>query len=304
MANLMGEKRERTFGFSLLEIMIVMAIGSILILGIAQMANYQSRISKTGELDKQLDDIKRQFQTWIFNQSFCDASFAGLRNGESPEGIRRNSIDPPDYIIKTGDRFPGSDWTIDSFTLLDRATIRDRFPQFSAGVNDQGLGTGVLQVVLRQLRRGTTNTKLEATEDTGAFKSIRKELFFPINAKFGHLINPQVPVTAINGNMALLRSNEPSGFCCQTCTVPGQSYTYEGLASQQPKSGVGPQTGLGTPSNPLYFSSSADLPALPPNPLPASTASGFSTPYYDFECYMYHIDYAIIECVSPSGASI
>lgn len=296
--------RPSSRGFSLVELMIVMAIGSLLILGLAQISGYQARVSRTGELDKQLDDIKRQFQSWIFNQSFCDATFRGLRNGDPAQGIRRSIVDPTDFIIQNGERIPGSDWTVESFTLLNRAEILRDYPQYGAGVNADGQGTGVLRVVLKQLQRGTLNTQIADGQDTGAFKSTRKELYFPIAAKFGKLVQ----ITAFEPPVGAMKSSmgPPNGMCCATCTQPGEgTQTYLQVATGELVTAT--QTvalTAGSPPNPIEFRSSADAPNPEPSPFPSPIAGGVIVNYYNVECWVYNLDYAIIKCVSPDSGSL
>ena len=297
-------------GFSLIELMIVMAVGSIMILGIAQMSSYQARISKTTELDKQLDEIKRQFQTWINNESFCNATFAGLRNGDNPPGIMR-SDQPGDFIIQVDDRVPGTDWAIDSFNLLNSVEIGQKYPQYNAGVNQDGVGTGVLRVVLRQLKRGTVNTKLTAGEDTGAFKSIRKELFFPINAKFGDYVGVRVVGVDLENKLKSDVGPADGGVCCATCLIPGRgglTYHQKVIAdvAAAPRGGLpappAPTIGAGG-VNPFFVQSAADFPETFPSPT-AVVVAAIQMDQYDLDCFLYNIDYAIISCVSPGGTSL
>lgn len=224
--------------------MIVVSIGSVVILGIMATMDYQNRVAKTGEISRQVDDIKRQIQAWLNNQAICDLTFGGLKQGELLAGLKtKEEGTADDYLIKTGDRFPASNWTIQKMELMNYTNMKAMFPKFGATVGSGGMGISVLHVELAQLAGASGNKLMTAGQDRGSYATLSKNIYFPISAYF---CSPE-PVTVMD--CGDLDTSNTSGACCSNCNMPGAGMTWAKYIQNQ--------TGLAiSSSNPAVFSSS------------------------------------------------
>lgn len=265
--------------------MIVVGIGSVVILGIMATMDYQNKVSKTGEVNRQVDEIKRQIQTWISNQAICDLTFGGLKQGELLGGLKtKNEGTADDYVIKTGDRFPASNWTIQQMELMNYTNMKTMFPNFGAQVGDNGMGMGVLHVQLAQLSGSSGNTLMTAGQDRGSFTTLSKDIYFPISAYFG---SPE-PVTV--WSCSELDPTNSSGACCAGCAMPGAGVTWAQYIQNQTGLAVGS-------SNRAVFTSSYDTGQ--PNDGCTSVIEG-GVQMWQGVCNAFNINMPIMSCFSTA----
>lgn len=266
--------------------MIVAGISMVVLLGVMAIFNYQAKVSKTADVNSQIDDIKRQIQVWIGTQSSCNFTFKGMKNGDSLIGFKsKNDGNNSDYLLQTGQRFPATNWTIQTVQMLTASQVTSQFPQFSPVVASDGTATGVLKVTLAQLQGSamdSTNTTLQTTPG-GTFGSLSRIIYLPIPAIFG------TPVIVNATSCSRLDPNDSSGACCLGCTRPGGG-TYSAYVTGL--TGVA----YNATTNPIYFTSDYDS-TSPPNygctPMP-QPPPGITT--YMGTCYVYNYNLPVLAC--------
>ena len=181
-------------GFSLIELMVVMAIGSILMLAIAQIATQQNRVAKTAEINRQVNDIKNQVQQWMQDPIVCTNTMQGKIAGKNDidhaiTGIRRvisnnEKALPEDFYILVNNRFPGTNWMITGIKFLNDTDVIAEYPDGNgkamigltqAGNNTEGgITTGVLKIEMSLLNGNSGNKLTKVNEDQGAYTTINK----------------------------------------------------------------------------------------------------------------------------------
>jgi prepilin-type N-terminal cleavage/methylation domain-containing protein len=291
-------------GFTLVEVMVAASIGVIILVGIMQIVSYQNRVSKTGDLSRQVDDVKRQFQTWIYNKTFCDNSFAGMRNGDPNMLAIYRDRASNSKIISVGDRIPASEWTVESMNLLSTSEIQAKFPLASGNyhaVNSDGIGTAVIHVKIHQLKGMSGTTQIAVGQDAGAFGGVTRDLYFPIQEYFGVFLQMSKKtmvqsLSAVPLEFKVSTSAADGGLCCMDCPS-GQGGTITAYVTAE--SGLAPTAVNG--NNPVFLKSSADDPGYTPMSLYDSSTNLYR---WNAECSIYNLNLRIMECANTGSNSL
>jgi prepilin-type N-terminal cleavage/methylation domain-containing protein len=161
-------KRVGCRGFSLVEMLVVVGVMSIVILGFAQLLEYQLRATKGTEVSNEFQDLKRQFSQYIASPGICTETFRGFAPGAQIDRILYDS-GTVFYNVAEGKPFPGSQWVITSMRLMRP----DELPAGNAlgfpvmPTDSNGVSTGVLEV--RAELSASAKAKGAATSDQKTF---------------------------------------------------------------------------------------------------------------------------------------
>jgi len=306
-------------GFSLVELMVVTAIGAVIMLGIMQMASNQSKVARTGDLDRQVSAIKTQVQLWLNDPSVCTATMAGKVPGKSAspgeaeafnpyqiQGIKSSitqadtATNDSDFLMQVNHRFMGTNWSVSKIELLSMDAIRGKYGNDGKSLTQvtpaYGTATGILKITITLLA-GTTGDKIMTAQDNrNANTTLNKSFEVRFQARFAlhWTIIPAMP------NFFTYQTAKSNGDYCKLGATPGHdadgnldSATYEQHVTDFETKELGSTHPIGA-DNPIYFISSLDE--------AAQKVSGTTSIDAQLEeCYVANYNMPIVSCVLPSG---
>jgi type II secretory pathway pseudopilin PulG len=325
-------------GFTLVELMVLCAILGILMAGFMQTMNHQMRLSKGADSDRQVIEIRNQIHTWLYDLNYCTQTFANQRSGENIPGIKNSPL-ANDYLSKVGDRFPGTDWTIQRMQILSKSdAMISMTSSGSAGsyyggtfqdLNPSGHATAVLRVTLNRMgyNQNGQNVALSSGQDSGAYGTNQKTFDIPFTAIFGATLDTigDFTVGDLFANSKLQGGDQSfdhyaATVYCNNCNrtdgkTQAQALTdYSGVTDtsltyyESAASGIQGESGWGTPSPTCptgTYAATYGATVLPLSAqvycVPLEYTNGAGAAPYWVNGYVYNYELPILSCVTVDG---
>jgi|GEM_PF-5254320 len=220
-------------GFTLVELMVVAAVMSILIVGFAQFMSFQNRANQTAKVDSEVVDVRRLVSGWFQNKNVCTQTLMGfspLASATITNVLR--SRNPNDVLYQIGTRVPGTSWAVSSMRLLSRAEALQVSSTFDGDVDpSSGIGYAMVEVKVRQLKLGSNTLTYAANEDRGNYSAAEKTFYFNVQAAFLHKILQ--PVASIDDEPILTDQNRTS-WCAANIETSSGSTQIQQVAARAP----------------------------------------------------------------------
>lgn len=170
-------------GFSLVQVLVAVAIMGGLALVMMQMTDNQLKQQKTMELRAETGDVSTIIRQTLTDKEACESSFVGMSPGDAVSGLRLNADMNQKPFAEVGAKFKTFNILIKDMHLLSRAE------EVSAGQRDSstqpissfttGSGYTYLKVTLAK-HLGQTNQN----SPQKFYGSKETAIFFPIKANF------------------------------------------------------------------------------------------------------------------------